>query len=83
VIEIKIAEISLRESEHISAARLSFKEKLEKAKLLEKLQIDVIETGPVGDSPAAAAFTRTLATALEHSTLSVPVSLDKDGIDRA
>ena len=39
---IKIADISLRESEKIYASRMSFGEKLEMAKLLEKLRIDVI-----------------------------------------
>ena len=82
MIEIKIADVSLRESEQVYAARLSFKEKLETAKLLEKLQIDVIETGAVGDSPADAAFIRTLATTLEYSTISVPVALNKQEVDK-
>jgi len=82
MIEIKISDISLRESEEVHAARLSFKERLETAKLLEKLQVDIIETGPVGDSPADAAFIRTLATTLEYSTVSVPVALDKQEIGR-
>jgi len=79
--KIKIADITLRESEQLQSAKLSFKEKLETAKLLEKLQVDVIEAGSVGDSPADAAFTRSLATTLEYCTLCVPVSLDKTGID--
>ena len=79
---IKIADISLRESEREHAARLSFKEKLETAKLLEKLQIDAIETGVVGDSPADAVFIRTLASTLEYSTLSVDVEPDRQSVDR-
>jgi len=79
--KIRIADTTLRESEQVHAAKLSFKEKLETAKLLEKLQIDIIETGQVGSSPADAAFIRTLATTLEHSILSVAVSLDKSNID--
>ncbi|MCL2821045.1 MAG: hypothetical protein FWD38_09535 [Oscillospiraceae bacterium] len=79
--KIKISDTTLRESEQIHSAKLSFKEKLEAAKLLEKLQIDIIEAGPVGDSPADAAFIRTLATTLGYSCLSVPVTLDKVGID--
>ena len=82
MINIEIADTSLRESEQVYAARLSFKEKLETAKLLEKLRIDIIETGPVGDSPADAAFIRTLASTLEYSVISVPVMLDKQDIDR-
>ena len=81
MIDIKIADISLHESEQVYSARLSFKEKLETAKLLEKLQVDVIETGPVGDSPADAAFIRTLASTLYNSTVSVPVSLNKQNVD--
>jgi len=78
--KISISDITLRESEQVYAARLSFKEKLETAKLLEKLQIDIIETGSVGDSPADAAFIRTLATTLDYSVLSVPVTLDKQNV---
>jgi len=81
--KIKIADTTLRESEQAHSAKLSFKEKLETAKLLEKLQIDIIETGTVGDAPADAAFIRTLATTLGYSILSVPVAPDKTGIDRA
>ena len=80
---IKIADISLRESENDYAARLSFKEKLETAKLLEKLQVDIIETGPVGNSPADAAFIRTLASSLDYCAVSVPVDLDRQSVDRA
>ena len=80
--EIKIADISLRESEQVYAARLSFKEKLETAKLLERLRIDIIETGPVGESPADMAFIRTLASTLDYSVVSVPVTTDKNSIDR-
>ena len=82
MINVEIADISLRESEQVYAARLSFKERLETAKLLEKLQIDIIETGPVGDTPADAAFIRTLASTLEYSAISVPVMLDKNSVDR-
>ena len=82
MIKIEIADTSLRESEQIYEARLSFKEKLETAKLLEKLQIDVIETGAMSDAPADAVFIRTLASTLGYSAISVPVALDKQNVDR-
>ena len=81
MVEVKISDITLRESEQVNSAKLSFKEKLESAKLLEKLQVDIIETGAVGTAPADAAFIRTLATTLEHSILCVPVALNKKSID--
>ncbi|MCL2126433.1 MAG: hypothetical protein FWH33_10680 [Oscillospiraceae bacterium] len=83
MIKIAIADISLRESDQNNAARLSFKEKLETAKLLEKLRVDVIETGFDADSPADAVFIRTLATTIETSTISVSVALDKAAADKA
>ena len=82
MIKIEIADISLRESEQVHSARMSFKEKLEAAKLLEKLSVDVIETGSVGDSPADAVFIRTLASTLESSVISVSVDLDKQNVDK-
>lgn len=81
--EVKIADISLRESEQLYASGLSFKQKIEMAKLLEKLKIDVIETGLVTEAPADAVLVRTLATMLEGSVICVPVSLDRAGIERA
>jgi len=79
--DIKIVDITLRESEQVNAAKLSFKEKLETAKLLEKLQVDVIETGAQSGAPADAAFIRSLSTTLETGILCVPVALDKKSID--
>lgn len=83
MINIAIADTTLREAESEHSARMSFKEKLETAKLLEKLQVDVIETGHIGQSPAGAVFIRTLASTLENSIVCLPVSLDKQEIDRA
>lgn len=80
---IKIVDISLRESEQLFQSRLSFKQKIEMAKLLEKLRIDIIETGPVTETPADAVLVRTLCSSLEHSVVSVPVSLNKEDIQRA
>ena len=79
--DIRIVDITLRESEQGNSAKLSFKEKLETAKLLEKLQVDVIETGALNGAPADAAFIRSLSTTLEYSVLCVPVALDKKKID--
>jgi len=82
MLEIKIADISLRESEEVYPARLSFKEKLETAKLLEKLQIDVIETGQLCDTEAGSAFIRMLSSTLRHSAICVPVALDEGSVER-
>ncbi|MCL2078663.1 MAG: hypothetical protein FWH17_02335 [Oscillospiraceae bacterium] len=79
---IDIADITLRDLEQEYSSKLSFKEKLEIAKLLEKLKVDIIETGFINE-PGDEVFVRTLAASLEHCILSVPVTADKQNIDKA
>ncbi len=81
--EVKIVDISLRESEQLFPSGLSFKQKIEMAKLLEKLKIDTVETGFVTEAAADGVLVRTLSTMLENCFICVPVSLDKSGIQRA
>ena len=80
---VNIVDISLRESVELFSSGLSFKQKIEMAKLLEKLKIDVIETGFVSETPIDAVLVRTLSTMQENCVICVPVSLDRAGIDRA
>lgn len=81
--EVKIVDISLRESEQLFSSGLSFKQKIEVAKLLEKLRIDALETGYVTEAPADAVLVRTLSTMLENCMLCVPAALDRASIERA
>jgi 2-isopropylmalate synthase len=81
--EVKIVDISLREGAELFAPGLSFKQKIEMAKLLEKLRVDAIETGFVTEAPTDAVLVRTLSTMLENCVICVPVSLDRAGIERA
>jgi len=80
---IKISDITLREAEQESSAKLSFKEKVEIAKLLDKLQVDIIESGFIGKSPADSVLIKMLATTLEYAVLCVPVTPDKANINEA
>lgn len=80
---IKISDISLRVAENTLTSGLSFKEKLEVAKLLEKLNVDVIETGYVTEDPADAVLLRTLASTVKNATLSVAVYPDISSVERA
>jgi 2-isopropylmalate synthase len=80
---IDIVDITLRISEQTAASGLSFKEKLELAKLLEKLHVDVIETGYVGDAPADKVIVAAIADTVSRSIVSVPVGIDRDAIARA
>ncbi len=81
--EVKIVDISLRESDQLFASGLSFKQKIEMAKLLEKLKIDTVETCFISEATADAVLVRTLSTMLENCVICVPVTLDVASIKRA
>lgn len=80
--KIIITDITLRECDEFASPALSFKEKLETAKLLERLSVDVIETGRVLTA-ADEVLVRTLCGTLEQVSLSVPVGLDIEEAKRA
>ncbi|MBR4955900.1 MAG: 2-isopropylmalate synthase, partial [Clostridia bacterium] len=79
---IKISDISLRISDQAFSSSLSFKEKLEIAKLLEKLDVDVIETGYVTEDAADAVLMRTLASTIKKAVISAPVDPDTASVQR-
>lgn len=80
---LKIVDITLCESVTNPEYSLSFKEKLEIAKQLEKLNTDVIEIGEIKDEKADTLFIRSLAVLLKNSVLSLSAGLSKGEIDRA
>ena len=79
---LKISDLTLRESELARGSDLSFREKIELAKLLERLGVDVVETGYVDESREAAVTVRTIATTITEPVLCCPVGPDKEAIDR-
>ncbi len=62
---------------------LSFRENLELAKILDTLDVSVIALEGVGENAADALRIKSIAAAVEHSTLAVPVSLDGENIAKA
>ena len=80
--KVIITDITLRECDEFASPALSFKEKLETAKLLERLRVDTLETGRVLTA-ADEVLVRTLCGTLSHMSLSVPVGLDTGEAERA
>ena len=74
---IRISDITMKQK---SAAGLTFKEKLELVKLLDRLDVDVIETGPIVKPRADALCIKSIAQSV-RSTVAVPVSLERARID--
>ena len=74
---IRIADTTLCQGQY------TFKEKIEIARQLEKLGVDVIELPAITEVRSDTLLVRTMASFVKHSTLSVAAGADMDSIDRA
>ena len=81
--QIKISDITLREQFKKPEANLSFKEKIEIAKHLDKMNIDVIDTPPIENEKTDTLLLRTMSSFIQNSTLSVPISYAYDNVEAA
>lgn len=81
--KITITDATLRECARRGDIALSFKEKLEIAKLLDKLNIDVIEAAPITDEKIDTLVLRTISPLLKNSILSCPVGISVEEANRA
>lgn len=77
--QIKIADKTLCQKER----SFSFKEKLEIARQLEKLNVDVIELPKISSTKADTLLVKTVASFVKNSIISVAVELNKESIDTA
>ena len=62
---------------------LSFKEKIEIARNLDKMHADVIELAPIENEKTDVLLARTILPFLKHSVLAVPVGYDEASVDVA
>lgn len=76
--KIKISDITLRQN---NATQLTFKEKLELVKLLDKLCVDVIETDNIKNLNVDSLCIKSFAKAVNDSVLSVPVMFECENIE--
>lgn len=81
--KIAITDATLRECARRGDLALSFKEKIEIAKLLDKLNIDIIEAAPVTDEKIDTLVLRTISPLLKNSILSCPAGCTTEEADRA
>ena len=81
--KITITDATLRECARRGDIALSFKEKLEIAKLLDKLNVDVIEAAPITDEKIDTLVLRTISPLLKNSVLSCPAGSTVEEADRA
>lgn len=81
--KITISDITLKRAAVRAEQSLSFKEKLEIAKLLDKIQTSVIETAPIQSDKVDALLIKSIAMAVKNSIVCVPVGLSEDGVAQA
>lgn len=75
---IRISDITMKQSG--SELSLSFKEKIELAKLLDKLGVSVIELEPIEQAKIDALRIKSVAAAVKNGIVAVPVSLNKESV---
>ena len=79
--EIRISDVTMRRAASNKELSLSFKEKLEMAKLLDHLGVSAIEVEGIENAKADSLRIKSLASLVRNSVLAVPVKLDAQDID--
>ena len=76
---IRISDVTMKQTGDIS---LSFKEKIELAKLLDKLGVSVIELEGIRNAKIDALRIKSIAMAVQGSIVAVPVALNRESVQQ-
>lgn len=79
--EIRISDVTMRRAAGLKELSLTFKEKLEMAKLLDHLGVSAIEVEGIENPKADSLRIKSLASLVRNSVLAVPVQMDVENID--
>ena len=71
---VRVCDSTVRKLSNGKDISLSFKEKLEVAKLLDKLCVDVIELDEIRNGKADTLLVKSVVTAASNSTVAVPIA---------
>ena len=77
--EIRISDITMKQGEDVS---LSFKEKIELSKLLDRLGVSVIELEPIRQNKIDALRIKSIAAAVKSSTIAVSMGLTEESVQQ-
>ena len=75
---IRISDITMKVPPEAGGFSLSFREKIELAKLLDKLGVDVIEVSPITNRRIDTLLVKSLASAVQGSAIALPLNLADD-----
>ncbi len=76
---IRISDVTMKQT--AEGFSLSFKEKIELSKMLDKAGVDVIEIEGISNPRTDALRIKSVATAVQNSIVAVPVGLNADGVE--
>lgn len=77
---ILISDVTMKQTGRHAGFTLSFREKLELVKLLDRLDVSVIEVCPNGNRTIDRLLIKSIASAVRDSVVAVPVSLDPETV---
>ena len=72
---IFVCDVTMKQARGLSGESLSFRQKIELAKLLDKLGVSVIESAPLRNGKSDSLLVKSLASAVRDSVLAVPVDI--------
>lgn len=81
--KIIVSDSTLRNNSGVSESPLSFKERLEIARTLDRMKIDIIEFSFIENEKIDVLLARTIISFLQHAKLAIPVGFDSAAIDIA
>lgn len=81
--KIYVSDSTLRYNSGVSESPLSFKERLEIARTLDRMKVDIIEFSPIENEKIDVLLARTIISFLQHAKLAIPVGFDEASIDIA
>ncbi|MCQ2113181.1 MAG: hypothetical protein MJY95_07565 [Bacteroidaceae bacterium] len=73
--KIFVSDITMKLADSEKGNRLSFRQKIELAKMLDKLGVSVIETGPIVNGKQDSLLIKSLASTVKKGILAVPVDI--------
>lgn len=78
--QLSITDTTIRQAGKSAGYTLSFREKIELAKLLDRLGVNVIELHTIENPKIDALLIKSVASAVKSSTVCVPVALDEQSV---
>ncbi len=81
--KIRVSDITLRECANSVDHSLSFKEKIEMAKLMDKLHYDSIEMPEIKNVSTDVLLIKTIASLMKHAEVCVPVGYTAESVETA